>query len=134
MPDLLPNKKLNLVRHWENGSKSDFEAAQEIFENTKRFTSALFYGHLSVEKKLKAAFVSKFGTHAPYTHNLIHLVSKLEWEIDNETELKLREINEFNMDGRYPDEKNSFEKKATKIYCQAQLKKIEEVLDWISQK
>lgn len=132
---MLPNeKKTQLVTYWRSGSSDDLASAREISAHTQRYTAALFFAHLAVEKALKASLVEHFGVHAPFTHNLLHLVSRLGWNVESEMADLLTEINDFNLEGRYPDEKDSFRKKATRAYTAAKMAEVEKVLQWISSK
>jgi HEPN domain-containing protein len=124
-------KSNKLQTYWSKSSKKDFESAQEIVHNTKRYSSALFFMHLSVEKSLKALFVKKHSEPAPYSHNLLSIAAKCELKLTPAIEKTLLEINEFNLESRYPDEKFSLEKKATKRFALNQLSKTEEILKWI---
>lgn len=44
----------------------------------------------------------------------------------------LVEFNDFNLEGRYPDEKESFRSWATESYTMQKLVELEELLRWIS--
>lgn len=46
----------------------------------------------------------------------------------------LVEFNDFNLEGRYPDEKESFRSRATESYTLQKLVELEELLRWISQR
>ncbi len=75
--DLSEEKALALVHYWADGSKDDLESALSIFLKAERYTASLFFLHLAIEKKLKAAYVKKTRCHAPFTHNLLVLIEKL---------------------------------------------------------
>lgn len=122
-----------LIQYWEKGSTLDWQTSTEILNGTQRFSAALFYLHLSLEKSFKAKLVSRTKAHAPYTRNLLHLVEKLGWEVDDATLNILAQINDFNLEARYPDEKREFELKATKEFANEFLEKGRDILKWISQ-
>ncbi len=61
--------KEKVISHWIETSESDYLTMKSLYES-KSYSWALFLGHISLEKLLKALFVSKFGIHAPFTHNL----------------------------------------------------------------
>ena len=126
------HKADELVKYWTEGSKEDLESAIGIFDQGKRIGPSLFYLHLALEKILKSHFVEKFQIHAPYTHNLIILAEKLEWEFTDDQFADLSEINQFNTIGRYPDIKDSVRKKFTTSYAKKYLKLGEELYQWIS--
>ena len=98
----------------------------------KRYPYALFFGHLALEKILKALVVKETKKHAPYTHSLPLLVSKLSIKIPEDTEKKLAAFMEFYIEGRYPDERMKFYKKCTKNFTQHKLKEIQWVFKWLA--
>ncbi|MBP7582587.1 MAG: HEPN domain-containing protein [Spirochaetes bacterium] len=69
--------------------------------------------------------------HAPFTHNLVYLVKTTDLEISDTHRKILTDINEFNIECRYPDEKFSIYKKATRKFTGDYLKKAEKMLEWI---
>lgn len=71
----------------------------------KRYSDCLFFGHLILEKILKALVVKKTETYAPYTHNLLQLVKLADIALADEDIKLLAQTNEFNMQARYPDDK-----------------------------
>lgn len=95
--------------------------------------ASLFFLHLALEKALRAAYVSAFATHAPYSYNLLVLVEKLGWEVSEERLTLLTEINEFNLESRYPEEKSDFRKKATMDFARHYLHEAEGLMRWISE-
>jgi HEPN domain-containing protein len=120
-----------LVSYWITASEKDLHAAKEIFVNTKNYVSVLFYIHLFIEKALKAYYVQKKKTHAPFSHNLLFLSKEVGIEIDKKHNKLMAEINEFNIECRYPDEKFGIYKKATKSFTMKYLTKAEELHAWI---
>jgi HEPN domain-containing protein len=58
----------------------DLETGKGLLE-IKRFPYALFFGHLALEKALKALVVKTTRAHAPYTHSLMLLakMTNIEW-------------------------------------------------------
>ena len=114
------NKKSNIdidkiVNHWINTSDSDFNTMITLFES-KSYAWALFLGHISTEKLMKALYVKKFEKHAPFTHNLYRLGEIMELDLSDEYSDWLDEITSFNLNARYDDYKNEFKKMCTKEY------------------
>lgn len=83
---------------------------------TKRYADCLFFGHLSLEKILKALVVQHVHDDAPFTHNLPLLADRASLDVSKEEYRLLAHMTEFNMRGRYPDMKLNFYKLATKDY------------------
>ena len=72
----------------------------------------LFIGHLVLEKILKALFVQDNNNQLPpKTHNLIKLARHTNINLTEEQEVLLDEVNDFNLEARYPQYKNEFYKK-----------------------
>jgi hypothetical protein len=59
------------------------------------------------------------------------LIEKLGWETTKETLRLAAEINEFNTEARYPDQKLDFHKRATKDFAESYLAKGKDFLQWI---
>ena len=51
------NDEQKIIQYWAATSKQDFETAEILFEN-KKYSHALFFCHLSIEKILKALIVN----------------------------------------------------------------------------
>lgn len=94
---------------------------------------ALFFGHLTVEKLLKAVFVSKSDEPPPLTHRLTYLTEKIGLNLSPERLEMLEIITDFNLEARYPDEKFSFYQKCTRGFTETYLNKIEEIKEWLLQ-
>lgn len=107
-----------LIEYWADAAKEDWETASSIFTKANEFGAALFFLHLALEKILKSRVVEQTQTHAPYTHNLVVLLEKAGLEIPHDALQSLAEINEFNMSGRYPLDKDAFKKRATKEFAE----------------
>jgi HEPN domain-containing protein len=101
---------------------------------SKKYPYALFMGHLSLEKLLKAFVVKHTKAHAPFSHSLPYLAEKSGVKIPEKILVKLREFMEFHFEARYPDANKAFYKKCTKAYTSGKLKEIKEVFIWVRAK
>jgi HEPN domain-containing protein len=124
--------KQEKVRYWIKSAENDWRVAGHLFEKGD-YPYALFFGHLTIEKLLKALFVQKFDESPPYTHRLTYLAEKTGLTTSPEKLELLEIITDFNLETRYPDEKFSFYKKCTKEFTEAYLRKIEELKEWLLQ-
>ncbi len=122
-----------LLAYWREGSDYDWGTAQSLLR-AKRYPYALFMGHLSLEKLLKGLIVKETRDHAPFTHNLAYLAGKLPFEFSKERIVFLEEINSFNIEARYPDEKRELYKRATKEFTRRMMKEIGLVRLWLIKK
>jgi HEPN domain-containing protein len=77
----------------------------------RTYTHALFFMHLVLEKLLKAHWVkNNESNHPPRTHDLVKLFEQTKLIIAEKEQSLLREMNRFQLDGRYPDYKQSLYK------------------------
>lgn len=121
------------VRYWLESAEDDWKVANHLFEKGD-YPYALFFGHLTVEKILKAIFVEKLNENPPYTHQLVQLAEKISMEMNEEQLENLETITDFNLEARYPDERFSFKRKCTGEFTETYLHKIEEIRRWLLQK
>ena len=121
-----------IVKHWVESSDDDFNTMLVLF-NSKAYNWALFMGHISIEKLLKAYFVKKNETHAPFTHNLYRLAELCEIEISEELAEWLFKITTFNINARYDDYKKEFYATCTVDFTKEWIEKIKKIQKWIKQ-
>jgi HEPN domain-containing protein len=60
------------VRYWQNSADEDWRAAMSLLDEG-HYRHGLFFVHLSIEKKLKAAYVAANFAPAPRSHDLQRL-------------------------------------------------------------
>lgn len=133
MSDNLSNNDVDkIVKHWIDSSEDDFNTMVTLY-NSKSFSWALFVGHISIEKLLKALYVKQFRKHAPFTHNLYRLGELIGLEMSDEYSDWLDEITSFNLNARYDDYKKEFYKLCTPEYTQAWIEKIKTIRTWIKE-
>ena len=89
------------IDYWRLGALEDIAVAGELIGN-KRFRHGLFFAHLALEKVLKAHICKKTKQLAPRIHNLIRLSEIIEIDISEDYLNHLADMNEFNLEGRYP--------------------------------
>ena len=123
---------IDLMNYWINSANNDYETINILFAG-KKYTWSLFVGHLVIEKLLKALYAksNKSTPHAPKSHDLSYLASKIPLELTNEQETLLNTISRFNLDGRYDDYKNNFYNLCTEDYTKKSIDKINTIRDWL---
>ena len=124
--------KQKIISHWIVNSDDDFDTMIALF-NAKRYSWSLFLGHLVIEKLLKAYFVKVNLDYPPYMHNLLRLAKESKMDITDDLKYKLTTISAFNINARYDDYKNSFQKKCTPGFTLDWVNKIKELRAWIKE-
>jgi HEPN domain-containing protein len=119
-----------LIIFWASEADEALQVAGHLFEK-EDFSYALFFGHLALEKMLKALCVRKNREHAPPIHNLVRLAKTAGIDLDEQAESDLVTITAFNIESRYPDFKSSFRKKCTQEYTATQMETIKRYFKWL---
>ena len=121
-----------LVAHWVDSSERDFVTMDVLFKN-KRYMHSLFWGHLIIEKLLKALYAKTHpeAPYAPKTHDVLSLAKNCNVELDVNRKIILDAVNSFNIEGRYEDEKKRFYKLCTKEFTTENIEIIKELREWI---
>ena len=104
-----------IVKYWKDSSDRDFETMKGLVR-LKKYPESLFFGHMVLEKILKALVVKHTKEHAPRIHDLLRLSQLAGLKIKTQDEDYLDIINSFNIEARYPDYKMSFYKRCTVQY------------------
>ena len=126
-------KKLDIhaiKSYWLKEADEALTVAEHLFEK-EDYSYALFFGHLALEKVLKALYVDNIKEHAPPVHNLQRLAKLAKVNLDEDRKKDLLRITSFNIEARYPDIKRSFRKKCTKEFTQDQMENIREIFKWL---
>ena len=100
---------------------------------SKTYHWALFLGHISTEKILKAYFVNIKEKHPPFIHNLYRIAELSGIEMSEEYADWLDTISIFNINARYDDFKREFYKQCTKEFTELWIERIKEIREWIEQ-
>lgn len=118
------------IKYWIKSANNDWKVAVHLFEKGD-YPYALFFGHLTIEKLLKAIFISKSDKLPPHTHRLTYLAEKIGLDLSMEKLEMLEIITDFNLEARYPDEKFSFYRKCTRKFTKKYMDKIEGLKEWL---
>jgi len=120
------------IKHLINTSEDDFRTMLILFES-KSYNWALFLGHISVEKLLKALYLKTHGQHAPFTHNLYRLAELCDIKLTNEYSYWFDKITSFNINARYNDHKKEFYSQCTPEFTEYWINIIKTLREWIKQ-
>jgi len=117
------------IDYWRQSSDEDWEVAVKLVRDGKS-RHGLFFAHLALEKMLKAIICRRTRDIPPRIHNLTRLGELAGLKPDDRQADALADMNQFNMEGRYPEfytPQPSFEE-ATEYIARSQ-----EILTWLIQ-
>lgn len=109
--------------------KDDYETAKDLLED-KHYVQCLFFGHLVLEKLLKALVIKKTKKLYPPIHDLDKLAKKTGINLDMSQKEDFKEINLYNVQARYDNIKLAFYKKANPAYTEKWFNKIRGYVKW----
>ncbi len=117
------------INWWKDDALRSWETA--IFnKNGGQFVFSLFAFHLTIEKLLKATWIrDNAAEYPPRTHDLTILYNQTDLDLPNGWYDYLGSINEWNIEGRYPDYKLKIYKRASAEYLAEHLIKLNELKD-----
>lgn len=102
--------KQDFIKYWKDSSADDWKAVQQLF-NGRNYVQALFFAHLVLEKLAKAHWVKdNTGNHPPRIHNLVAIIKHTKTVLPEEDLQFLAAMNDFQLEGRYPDYTNKLHK------------------------
>jgi len=122
-----------LVEYFHESSNEDFDIMLDLHKN-KRFTYALFFGHLCLEKLLKSLYVKQNKDNPPQIHSLVKLALKCNLTFDDKRAEQLSVISTFCVEARYGDVKKEFYKLCTNDFTNRQIEIIKELRKWLKEK
>ena len=118
------------LKYLKDSATENLQASEHLFKGS-HYGPCLFFCHLSLEKLLKAILVYKQNAPAPYIHSLTRLAELADIPLTRQQEKNLKEISDFNISGRYDDEKRAFYKKCTRTYSQKYLNITKQLFLWL---
>ncbi len=123
---------IDLMNYWIESSDEDYNVMKVLYNNKKN-SYCLFFGHLVIEKLLKALYAknNKNAPYAPKNHDLLYLTERIGLNLTDDQEKLLNIITRFNMSARYDDYKKEFQEKCTEEYTLEQIQNIEGVRLWL---
>ena len=130
---LRDDQKEKLIDYWVRSAEYDLEVSESLYEKS-RFHYSLFFGHLAIEKILKALFVKKKSIHAPFSHSLTYLVEKAGIEIQQERLERLAGFMDFYIEGRYPGDLDDIFRKYNPTLTREKREEVKEMFAWLKEK
>jgi len=119
------------IKYWAESADHDLDSAESLFVAGK-YDWSLFIGHLVLEKILKALYVQDNQNQLPpKTHNLVKLAENTNIVLSADQNFFLDEVNDFNLEVRYPEYRREFYKKCTQDFAEPYFVRIKEMFQWI---
>ncbi|MDX1909890.1 MAG: HEPN domain-containing protein [Saprospiraceae bacterium] len=123
--------KQDYIDYWKKTADQDWIVVLKLFEGGN-YPHTLYFAHLVLEKLLKAHFVQdNVSNHPPRTHNLVRLSTLTMLTFSTEELLFLDKMNDFQLEGRYPDYQFMIFKICDRTYTEELLAKIEKIREWL---
>jgi len=119
-----------VIVYWRTEAEEALQVASHLMEKGD-YSYALFFGHLAIEKFLKATYVARRGEQAPPIHNLVRLAAAAGLPLTPAQSDALATISAFHVEARYPDVKRSFRRKCTPEFTTQELTRITEYATWL---
>ena len=119
-----------VLMYWKESSDQNFNTMRHLLE-TKDYGWALFIGHLVIEKLLKAIYVKKHQRHSIFSHDLLRLADKIALKLTDEQMDWLDEISTYNLNARYDNYKQDFQKMCTQEFTLDRINRIKILRLWL---
>ncbi len=119
-----------VVEYWLESAEDDWPVVNHLIASGD-YHYALFFGHLYLEKLLKALVVRTTGEHAPRTHNLLILAERAGLDVPDDKHQQLIRFTAYNMETRYPEERRLLRNRYSKRYTEMEIDAIQEVGSWL---
>ena len=120
------------IKYWSEISEYDLSTADVMLKN-KKYLYVGFMCHQTIEKILKAYFVSMIKEIPPYIHNLTKLskLSGLNKDLSEDQKGVLDVLEPLNIEARYPTYKDEIFKSLNETKCKQILSDTKELYLWI---
>jgi len=124
-----------VVENWINIAEYDLETAEAMLV-TGRYIYVAFMCQQTIEKYLKAKYVSSTGETPSYTHNLLRLaeISGIDKELNEEQSDFITELNVYYIKARYSEELEKIKAKLTKNKASKLFKNTQILAQWLKAK
>ena len=121
--------------YWLDIADYDLDTAEAMFQ-TGRWLYVAFMCHQVIEKTLKAYWCGTREDDPPYTHSHMRLSedSGLYAQMNDEQRDFLDTITNYNIEARYPEDKEALAKTLTKDFCRKIIDDTKQLQLWIREK
>lgn len=117
------------IAHWRRIAEESWRDAEGLLQ-TGRYAFAGYAAHLALEKVLKAHVTCATGDIPPRTHDLVYLAKLCGIKFSEDHTALLTDMNEYQLEGRYPDVDTPAIDAAT---VKSDIRKAKELFEWLKQ-
>lgn len=123
------------VKYWTEIADYDLGTAETLYEGG-RWLYVAFMCHQAIEKTLKAYWCATQPNDPPYTHNHMRLADGCGlYELMTEEQRNfLDTITSYNIEARYPEDKQALYQRLTKQFCRQMIDETKQLQQWIKDK
>jgi len=120
------------IKYWVDEAREDLVTAKALLES-KRYLECGFFCHLAIEKIFKALILHNTKVVPPKSHNLILLAKKsgILDQLDESMKDLLADLQPFNIEGRYPEDRRKILESTPKRVFHEILIKTQEGAKWL---
>ena len=120
------------VQYWLDIAKYDIDTA-ETLQRGGRWLYVAFMCHQAIEKTLTAYWCAPCDDDPPYTHSHQRLAtgSRLYDEMSDDQRDFLDTITNYNIEARYPEDKDALARTLTSDYCRQIIDETKQLQQWI---
>ena len=123
--------KKDYIKYWIDIAEKDLDILWKLY-TSKDYVYSLFFAHLVIEKLSKAIWVkNNIENIPPRSHNTYYILDQAKIKLTTEQIDFLLILNEFNIEGRYPDYKQKIFQFTTKEYSDDMFLKFKEMREWL---
>ena len=122
------------IQYWIETSDKDLKVVETLYQS-KQYVYSLFFSHLVIEKLSKAIWVkNSSGNHPPRSHNIVYILESANFKISDKYKEFLLMLNDFQLEGRYPDYQQKIYHYCTKNRTDNIIKQVKDIRTWLLRK
>jgi len=122
------------IKYWIDTAEKDREVIETLY-GAKKYLYILFFSHLLLEKLAKALWIKNNEENfPPKIHNIILLLEQANVEISAEQKKTYVMMNDFQLEGRYPDYQRRIYEEVTEEVTDEILSKVNKEREWLLNK
>ena len=123
---------IDKVAYWLDIATYDADTAETLY-NGGRWLYVAFMCHQATEKTLKAYWCGTMPEDPPFTHNHMRLATGcgIYDKMSEEQKDFLDTITNYNIEARYPEDKEELSKRLTKQYCRIIIDDTKQLMQWM---